>query len=321
MARQWRIEYPNALYHVMSRGNGGQDIFFSDHDRQLFLSLLQDLPERYNIQIHAYVLMSNHYHLLVKTIEPNLSMAMQWFGTSYTRKFNLANQTGGHLFQGRFKSIIVQNDAYLLRLSCYIHRNPLRACIVKRLADYPWSSYRYYAYKKTAPAWLTTDSILSQVSSDDRRRAYRMKTQNYSDEKNSIWEDVKHGLIYGGEKFVDDIKKRFLGDNNDVALPQYNSLLRTFDPELLLEKACEFLEFDINTAKNTGRIAPGEKVNRDMLVYMVWQSGRLSNKAIGEYFGLTYSSVSKCVKSIGDRLSSDNEFKVRYHELKSQFKL
>lgn len=151
-------------------------------------------------------------------------MAMQWFGTTYTRKFNLANQTGGHLFQGRFKSIIVQNDAYLLH---------------------------------------------------------------------SIWEDVKHGLIYGGEKFVDDIKKRFLGDNKDAALPQYNSLLRTFDPELLLAKASKRLEFDINTAKNTKKIGPEDKVNRDMLVYLIWQSGRLSNKAIGEYFGLTYFAIKE----------------------------
>ena len=321
MARQWRIEYPNALYHVMSRGNSGQDMFFSDNDRNLFLSIVEELPERNNIQIHAYVLMGNHYHLLVKTVEPNLSRAMQWFGTTYTRKFNLANQFGGHLFQGRFKSIIVQNDAYLLRLSCYIHRNPLRAGIIERLVDYSWSSYRYYAYKKESPDWLTTDSILSQLSGDDRHRAYRTKTQNYSDEQNSIWEDIKHGLIYGSQKFADDIKKRFPGDKKNDALPQYNSLLRTFDPELLLDKASKHLGFDINAARNGKKIGPEDKANRDMLVYLLWQAGRLSNNAIGEYFGLTYSSVSRCVKVITDRLSSDRDFKDRYYWLKSQFKL
>jgi REP element-mobilizing transposase RayT len=305
----------------MSRGNGGQDIFLSDNDRNLFLSLIEELSERYNIQIHAYVLMGNHYHLLVKTVEPNLSMAMQWFGTTYTRKFNIANQIGGHLFQGRFKSIIVQNDAYLLRLSCYIHRNPLRAGIVERLADYSWSSYRYYAYKKEPPSWLTTDSIFSQVSGGDRHKAYRIKTQNYSDEQNKIWEDIKHGLIYGSQKFVDDIKKRFLGDSKDVALPQYNSLLRTFDPEQLLGKASEYLGFDINSAKKAKKIAPEDKINRDMMIHLIRQTGRLSNNAIGEYFGLTYSSISKCVKAVSDRLSSDTDFEERYLDLKSQFKL
>ena len=115
MARQWRIEFPGALYHVLSRGNGGQDIFHSDDDRHLFLGLLEELSERFDVEIYAYVLMNNHYHLLIKTIAANLSKAMQWFGTSFTRKFNLNNHTSGHLFQGRFKSIIVENDAYFFR--------------------------------------------------------------------------------------------------------------------------------------------------------------------------------------------------------------
>ena len=212
MARQWRIQYPSAIYHVMSRGNGGQSIFVSDQDRFTFLSLLELLTERFNIEIHAFVLMSNHYHLLVKTIEANLSKAMQWFGTTYTRRFNMANNHSGHLFQGRYKSIIVQNDAYLMLLSCYIHRNPLRAGIVERLADYPWSSYLYYAYKKDSPPWLHTESIFSQLKGNDQQRAYRTKTQNYADEDCSIWEDVKHGLIYGSQDFVTKIKNRFLGE-------------------------------------------------------------------------------------------------------------
>ena len=157
MARQWRIEYPGALYHVMSRGNAGQEIFQTDHDRSLFLDLIGDLSERFNIEVYAYVLMSNHYHLLLKTVDANLSKAMQWFGTTYARKFNLGHHTNGHLFQGRFKSIIVENDAYLLRLSCYIHRNPVRAGIVDRMADYKWSSHSFYAYKKKPPGWLKLD--------------------------------------------------------------------------------------------------------------------------------------------------------------------
>jgi REP element-mobilizing transposase RayT len=161
MARQWRIEYPGALYHVLSRGNGRRDIFLSDDDWSLFLSLLEELSDRFDIEIFAYVLMGNHYHILLRTLNANLSKAMQWFGTAYTRKFNISNHQSGHLFQGRFKSILVENDAYLLRLSCYIHRNPLRAGMVERLSEYRWSSYRYYAYKTKAPDWLKTKLILS----------------------------------------------------------------------------------------------------------------------------------------------------------------
>jgi putative transposase len=241
MARQWRIEFSGAIYHVMSRGNAGQDIFRTDQDRQLFLDLLEELVERFNIEVHAYVLMGNHYYLLIKTNDANVSKAMQWFGTSYTRKFNLKNHTSGHLFQGRSKSILVENDTYLLRLSCYIHRNPLRAGIVARLVDFQWSSYRFYAYKRKSPVWLSTKTILHQLSGQDPHKAYRTKVQHYSDEQGRIWEDVKHGFIYGSQDFVADLKSRFLGAKKDVELPQRNRLMRAIDPQLLLKSASDVL--------------------------------------------------------------------------------
>ena len=142
MARAWRIEFEGALYHVVSRGNERRDIFFNDDDRRLFLDTLGEMARRFEMELFAYVLMNNHYHLLLSTRRANLSRAMQWFGVTYTNRFNAINSRIGHLFQGRFKSMLVQNDAYLMRLSLYIHRNPLRAGIVNRLADYRWSSYR-----------------------------------------------------------------------------------------------------------------------------------------------------------------------------------
>ena len=210
MARQWRIEYPGAIYHVLSRGNGRQDIFLDDDDRFAFLDLLQSLADRYEIEVYAYVLMGNHYHLLLKTQEPNLSRGMQWLGTAYTRGFHLRHHTSGHLFQGRFKSFLVENCAYLLQLSLYIHRNPIRAKIVPRLADYAWSSYRYYAYKKKAPKWLDTGLILGQFTAENRRAAYRRKIQRYAHEEKRIWEEVTYGLAYGSQAFIADLKKRFL---------------------------------------------------------------------------------------------------------------
>jgi len=321
MARQWRIEFPGALYHVMSRGNGRQDIFLSDNDRHLFLTLLEELSERFSVEIYAYVLMSNHYHLLLKTIDSNLSRAMQWFGTSYTRKFNLNNWHSGHLFQGRFKSIIVENEAYLLRLSCYIHRNPLRAGIVQRLVEYYWSSYRFYAYKKKPPDWLNTKTLLDQVSGDDRHKAYRTTVQHYSDEKHRIWEDVKHGLIYGGQDFISDLKSRFLDDKKDVELPQHNSMLREFNSDLLLKKATAILDFNLEAARNAKKIGPAEKDKRDLLIYLLWKTGRLSNREIGAYFGLTYSAISRRVKVANNRISEDKRLKGKYQRLKSQIKV
>ena len=151
MARAWRIEYEGALYHVLSRGNEQQDIFLDNDDRKLFLTTVGDMSERFGIDIFAYVLMDNHYHLLFRTKRANLCRSMQWFGATYTKRFNLRHNRSGHLFQGRFKNMLVQNEAYLMQLSYYIHRNPLRAAMVRRLADYRWSSYRVYAYGRGQP--------------------------------------------------------------------------------------------------------------------------------------------------------------------------
>jgi putative transposase len=121
MARPWRMEYDGAYYHVLSRGNEGRDIFYDDKDRRYFLDALGEMSERFEVEIYAFVLMSSHYHLLLQTKGSNLSRAMQWFGVTYTRRFNNRHFRSGHLFQGRFKSRLVENDAYVVELSCYIH--------------------------------------------------------------------------------------------------------------------------------------------------------------------------------------------------------
>ncbi len=127
---------------------------------------------------------------------------MQWFGATYTKRFNLSHNRSGHLFQGRYKNMLVQNDAYLLQLSYYIHRNPLRAGMVKRLSDYKWSSYRAYGYGKRHQNWLNTKSILSQFTNvKDPHQAYRENMQKYSKEDKRVWEDLRHGIFVGTEKF------------------------------------------------------------------------------------------------------------------------
>jgi REP element-mobilizing transposase RayT len=321
MARQWRIEYPGALYHVMSRGNGSRDIFFSDSDRHLFLSLLEELSERFDIEIFAYVLMGNHYHILLKTLDANLSKAMQWMGTVYTRKFNIANFQSGHLFQGRFKSILVQNDAYLLRLSCYIHRNPLRANIVDRLADFKWSSYQYYAYKRKVPGWLKTETILSQVSQPDLNKSYRVKVQQYSEEEGSFLENLKHGFIFGSQDFIDDIKKKFLKDQKDVEMPNKNSLLRDCDVDALIKSGADILGLDVECMVTGKRVGPSQKDSRDLLLHLLWKTGRFSNKEIGSRFGLTYSAVSQRAKIMSLKISREKELQEQYNALKSLIKV
>ena len=322
MGRQWRIEFAGALYHILSRGNEGRDIFYNDEDRLLFLDTMAEMSERFDLNIHAYVLMDNHYHILLKTNLPNLSKAMQWFGLAYTRRFNNRHSRSGHLFQGRYKSIIIENDAYLIRLSCYIHRNPLRAGIVKRLADYKWSSYQYYAYRKKPPRWLATDMILSQFkNTNNRNKAYREKAQKYSEEESQIWEDLKYGIILGSKNYVSKIKSAYLPDSPDSEIPQQKIMAKEINSDKLLDVAAEHLKCNLERFKQAPRISSREKQDRDILMYLLWKTGRLTNKTIGSIFGVTYSSVSHSIGKLNAKLKKDKALRYKIDRIYSLFKI
>ena len=159
MARPLRIEFSGALYHVTARGNAQQDIYLTDDDRQEFLSLLQRACDRYHWLCHAYCLMTNHYHLLIETQTPTLSKGMKYLNGTYTQAFNRRHKRVGHVFQGRYKGILVEKDSYLLELSRYIVLNPVRAHMVRSAKDWPWSSYRATAGFAKAHPLLTKDTI------------------------------------------------------------------------------------------------------------------------------------------------------------------
>ncbi|KPA19010.1 toxin RelE [Candidatus Magnetomorum sp. HK-1] len=321
MARQWRIEYEGALYHVMSRGNEGRSIAEDDEDRTLFLQLLGEMSERFEIEVHSWVLMSNHYHLLLKTRRANQSKGMQWFGATYTRRYNIKHKRRGHLFQGRFKSLLVENDNYLFRLSCYIHRNPLRAKIVKRLGQYDWSSYRVFAYAEPKPAWLVTELILSQLNDDDRHKAYRKKVQRYSGEEKKISEEIHLGIVSGTKKFARFIKNKYMPENPSEEIPQQKHGKDDYDIAELLSKAAEILSCDIDTYKIVRRIDPDNKLKRNLLVYLLWKTGAFTNKEIGVHFGLGYSAVSRCVSVSNEMVNNNKAFKEGYNKIKSLIKM
>lgn len=325
MARPLRIEFSGAYYHVFSRGNDRADIFCSDKDRRKFLELLEILSERFAIEVHSYVLMDNHYHLLLCTLEPNLSRAMQWLGTTYTLYYNNRNSKTGHLFRGRFKSILVENDQYLMQLSLYIHRNPLRAGLVSRLAEFKWSSYHYYAYPETPPPWLKTELILSQFRSHkDRHKAYRNAARQYADEESRAGEDIKHGFIYGSRKFADFIKDRYLEPRRqDAELPQLNRALRSEPPESLMERLADLIDSDINVFRDSARLRGKDRDKRDVILYVLWETGRYSNQRIGELLGLNYSTVSKRIHAARSKVKSSNENHVKeiYEELMAKIKV
>jgi len=322
MSRAWRIEYEGAYYHLLSRGNEGREIFLDDRDRIIFLDTVGEMCERFEMDVHAYVLMDNHYHLLVCTRQANLKKAMHWFGTTYTQRYNRQHSRSGHLFQGRYKSIIIQNDAYLLQLSYYIHRNPLRAAMVKRLADYPWSSYRFYGYGKKAPDWLSTELILSYFkSAQDQHKSYREKVQQYAREEKHFSEDLRHGLIFGSRQFVEKLRKQYLPERPDVSVPQQARMARQLSPESFIALAQKILKCDVRLFIQAGRLYGDQKEDRDLLVYLLWKSGRLTNAQIGQLLGLSYSAVSHAVRRLKQKMRGSPALRRRFEQLNSQFKL
>jgi len=304
------------------RGNERSDNIMSDKDYSSFLDAVGEMSERFAIDVFAYVLMDNHYHLLVRTRRANLKKAMQWFGTTFTQRFNRRHFRSGHLFQGRYKSIIIQNDSYLLQLSYYIHRNPLRAGIVKRLAGYRWSSYNVYAYGRKIPKWLSTGLILSQfASAQDCHRVYREKVQKYASEEKHLFENLRHGLILGSKQFVEKIRKRYTPATPELSLPQQRQVAKTFDPISYLRRAEQIFECDIEHFVHTKRLSGAEKEIRDILLYGIWRTGQLKNEHIGNLFGLSYSGVSHAVKSVKLNLKNRRLLRNKFDQLNSLFKL
>jgi REP element-mobilizing transposase RayT len=280
------------------------------------------MAERFEAVIAAYVLMGNHYHLLLRTQRANISKSMQWLGVTYTNRFNSRNSHCGHLFQGRFKSMLVQNDAYLLQLSYYIHRNPVSAGMAKHLSHYRWSSYANYAYGKKAPDWLNTKLLLSHFrNAEDAHRAYRQAAQKYSKEEHRIWEDLRHGFILGSRRFVESIKAQYLPATPHKEIPHQKKAAHDTDPSELLQKAAKVLGADLGRFKNSGKVSGQDVLDRDLLIFVVWQLGQQTNQQIGDLLGLTYSAVSRRISIFKNKIRRDNQIRKKLEHVKSMIKI
>lgn len=274
MSRPLRLEFHGALYHVTSRGDGREDIFLSDADRTLFLDVLADVTGHFNWTAHAYCLMGNHYHLLVETPEGNLSQGMRQLNGVYTQRFNRRHQRVGHVFQGRYKAIIVQKESYLLELARYIVLNPVRARMARSAWEWPWSSYRATAALADAPPWLMTDWILCAFSAQrsmaiEQYQAFVAAGRNQP----GVWEQLKNQVYLGSDAFVQEIQTRqpITADLSEIPLPQRRK------PAMPLE----------HYAKQAS--------GRDEAIALAYASGGYGLKEIGRHFGLHYSRVSRIV--------------------------
>jgi len=212
MARPLRIEYKNAFYHITSRGNERKIIFRDEKDNEKFLYYLDVMHQRYGIIVYAYVLMNNHYHLIIETPKPNLYRMMRDLNGHYTIYFNKRHKRYGHLFQGRYKSVLIDKDHYLLELSRYVHLNPVRAGLVTKPEHYKYSSMSYYLGERKTPSWLNTTWLVEQFGSEARIARIRYKKFVYQGivGLDNPLKDVYAQSILGGMDFIEMITNRFL---------------------------------------------------------------------------------------------------------------
>jgi len=208
MARPLRIEYDGAVYHITSRGNGRENIFLDEEDREIFLNLLTSVKERSNWLCHAYCLMDNHYHLMIETPEGNLSKGMRQLNGVYTQRFNKRHNRVGHVFQGRYKSIIIDKESYLLEVSRYVVLNPVRAGVVATPSEWKWSSYKGTAGLSNPHPLLTTDWLLGQFDREkskakDKYIAFVLDGIS----GRAIWDELSGQCLLGDGNFVDRLKK------------------------------------------------------------------------------------------------------------------
>jgi len=308
MARPWRIQYEGAIYHVISRGIERGIIFLTDKDYLRFLEYLERAVEKFNLDIFAFVLMGNHYHLLLRTKEPNLSKAMQWLQTSYSVYHNLRHKRSGHLFQGRYKSILVGEKSYWQKLSFYIHLNPIRAGIVKDLNDYQWSSYHDYVRPQKVHKWVLAEEILKELSESKQSAQikYRELIIEASGQEKKVLEEIKYGLVLGSEKFISWIQGKFVNrETMNNELPQQKML---GDNEIIEKVLAEIMEeFKVEKDRLIKRRRDKPEVARDVGMYILGRHTGLSNRKIGELFGVSRSAVSKAIVRVSGQMRRQKE--------------
>ena len=277
MARPLRLEYDGALYHITSRGNEKKPIFRDEIDRNIFLDILNTVNRRYNWLCNAYCLMNNHYHIVIETPDGNLSKGMRQLNGVYTQAFNKRHHRVGHIFQGRYKAILIQKDSHLLEVCRYVVLNPVRAKAVKNPEEWEWSSYRATAGLEKSHSCLTADWVLSQFGSKTglARQRYKEFVKAWIGEE-PIWSNLKGQIFLGEDTFVEKFMDYLKGHEGIREIPKRQryinrpSLDRLFERDALRKR-------DKKIAEATERYG-------------------YSQKEVADYLGMHYSTISRLIR-------------------------
>ena len=318
MARPLRIEYPDAYYHVMNRGRRAEAIFLDVEDYVNFQELLIELTTVYGIRIIAYCLMPNHYHLFLQTPKANLSESFRHLNGLYTQKFNRKHQVDGALFRGRFKSILVDKETYYLELIRYIHRNPLRAGIEKKLGDYPWSSHSAYLSEAKQWQWIFKQESLGRfgTSRAHQKRSYlAFVSQSDSPEILTQLSRKKWSLTLGNEAFKEWVREKFGQHSLHPEKPESRELLPTV--ERIQQGVLEY--YQGKPEELVSHFRGQTSLIRDMALYTARQLSQHSLKEIGNSFGIENpKTVGSAIHRMKGLLKEDYKLRKDYQKIAKQ---
>ena len=314
MSRPYRLQGENCFYHITSRGNGRQKIFISDYDYRQFMHYLLQGKEKYNFYLYAFVLMGNHYHLLLETTQPNLARIMHYINSAYTTYYNLKRNKYGHLFQGRYKSILVDKDSYLLELTRYIHLNPVRAKLVTKPESYKWSSYQGYL-NKAGDGYIDKKQVKKDIPlSSEHYKQFVL--EGITGTRNPL-KDVYAGFILGKTIFIKEKLEHLKQTVESKDFSFKGELTNPMGVSEIMESITKKYGIDMVDLRKLKHHPSKEK---NVAIYLLKRYSNLSNAEIGKHFRLSYSSVSKAAGSLEKQMYEDKVLQKEINGIISRFK-
>jgi REP element-mobilizing transposase RayT len=291
MSRPIRIEFPGAWYHVMNRGRKRTDIVRSDKDRQLFFDLVAETSQIFGIQIHAYSLMNNHYHLLIHTPQPGLSRAMRHLNGLFTQKVNKRWKSDGSLFRGRYKAILVDSDEYILELVRYIHLNPVEGGLCTKPTEHQWTSHMAYLKRNSRPSWLWTEEVLGRFGSSEKKALEKMDCFVNAGVSHTFKQNLKKSaVILGSKGFAEWVYQNFV-DREKKEIPLHE---RKPQPKVSMRRLLGHISLAYNTTIAELRVGVAGKKNagREIAVYLARHLSGLSQREIAQWLGFQNANAA-----------------------------
>lgn len=317
MARPYRLQAEGCFYHITSRGDDRKKIFLNETDYRKFLEYLKIVKEKFKFYLYAYCLMGNHYHLLLEITQPNLSRIMQSLNTAYTVYYNVKRKRCGHLFQGRYKSILVEADSYFAELTRYIHLNPVRAKIVANPAEYPWSSYGTYIHvgNNRNDSLIDIDRVKEFLAMDLKQ--YRNFIEDAKDYPNPF-KDTYAGFILGCAKFIQDKLNQLKDEIKSKDFAYKRAIRSLVEPEDILRTVANYFKIDKEKMRTS--------VSRPMTakkaaIYFLRKETGLTSAQIGKIFNMTPAAASMAGVNFAKEIDGDKELKAAVDIIDCSFRV